>query len=102
MKYSILLIASLISFSSFADSFKTCEEKVLSTVQEKIVASGGLLAAQDGFQNYDVKWMGDGFFDVYHQVWDKDPEVWPSHDTYEVVIGANCEIIYADLIETHM
>lgn len=102
MKAIIVALATVLSLQVSADSMQACKNKVRGLVETQIVASGGLLESSDGLSSYSVEWMGDGFFDVYYQVWDKDPEVLPSQQMYEVVVGASCEIIYVQFVEAQI
>jgi len=100
MKSILITFVALFSISTQASSFESCEKKILTAIEKQIIASGDLIESEDGFSSHSITWQGDGFFDVYYQVWDKDPTQWPSHNTYEVVIGANCDIRFITLIDS--
>jgi hypothetical protein len=99
MKAFIIALATLLSLQVSADSMQTCKDKVRGAVESQIIASGSLIESVEGYANYEVKWMGDGFFDVSYLVWDKDPKVAPVNHLYEVVIGASCDIIYVQFVK---
>ena len=99
MKLIVITLMTLLSFTAQASSFDFCKNKIMTQVEAQILSSGGQLESSEGESQKSIKWMGDGFFDVSYTVWNKDPQVLPVVNEYEAVVGAECEIIYIDLIK---
>lgn len=96
MKKLFLTVFAFISLNSMA---MTCDESVVEQVKEYIVKNNQSAIVDSASVNY----LGDGFFEVYMQVRDaQSPDVWPSHDYYEVVIDAECRAWSITLVESHM
>ncbi|WP_034721775.1 hypothetical protein [Bacteriovorax sp. DB6_IX] len=91
-------MALLSSLTSFASGYSACESHVLASVESEILSSGGKLSSIEGYSNYDVKYLGDGFFDVNYLVWSED-QMTSENATFEVVIDASCNPIDVVLIQ---
>lgn len=98
MKFLVVALALFSSLTSAASAYSSCERKVLVSVENEILSLGGKLSSIEGYSNYDVKYLGDGFFDVNYLVWSED-QMSSENATFEVVIDASCNPIDVVLIQ---